>query len=1761
MHPLPAALGEWRNSVIPGFCRPVTMHLPTSTTTLDDQQRPRDSCGSDTVSLSSLGEHVFPPAAPAQQKQQRFQRVTPARCTPYLVFSAFTASLAMFLFGYHISELSSAQYILTCARVDPAALAASPLGLFGLPACIAMSPTLDFGILSAMLSVGGLIGSLASSRLCLRFGRKRVLGANAVVLIASPVVMALAPGYWALALGRLLAGIGAGAGASVNSVYLADITPPHLRGLFGSLSQVMLQLGLVACGLMNMYFATLASWRITLAASLFPAVLQLVCVPWMAPSPKDVANALPAIGEPGHVVGDARLVGLLIRLWGAQTDPSILDGAVRKLVPVAPAPLPVAEDEGSVSDDGGTTLAAPSAGTNALLGGGKSDTERAPPPRFVGLGEFLTSARYRPSLIILSLAHFSLQASGINVYFAYSHSILTLLFDNDTANLVFVLSIAYHVVAILACGRLLDRWGRRPLFLAAYAVMGIAAFVLNAGTVMRAPVVALVAFFGAVTGFALGMGNVPYVLVSEVVDGPAIASAAAVSLTVNWSTQFFYLVAFLPLLAVIGSWVFVIIGAITLVAGLAAFFVVPETIGMTGAAVLDMLLAQREIKAALGKGGDDALGGGDKVFPADAAVVDMRGDTERVSLQSFEATTVAAEDGDATAASRAMYGSGYGPTPPELVAAALQNTSSDESDAEESSSGSRSMSAAVSAALAQAAAAAQWAGHPAAGQQHFDGPPRIAAPLRAGIPPPFWNFSAPSAPAAAGPATGAASSSGTSTSAKAARKAKKVAAEAAGASVASGSKSPLPKAFYTPLQLGLLSTLNKPKLCDVQLRPGGAKTPLFASRAVLVASSPFFRKLFTSHEPSAGTEHEPGALAALLRFADAAMVRTNSLLRKLVTKLATRVGLVMLRNKLPKWRYDRGSRSLEANIRRAGAGAAGGLVTSGPANPASRHDEDEEEDDEIPEQIEEVLHVVLAGLRDRDTIVRWSAAKGVGRITYRLPEELAADVVQSVIDLFNENVHASISGDSLDISGVSEHTWHGACLSIAELARRGLLLPAVLDTAMTWIQLALTFDIRRGNYSIGSPVRDAACYVCWSFARAYAPDIMRPHVHRLAPSLVCVSMYDREVHVRRAASAAFQENVGRQGIFPHGIDIVTAADFFTVGNRASAFLVAGRAIAAFDEYHPYCVRYLLENSVFHWDPAVRVLAAEALGVLVDLKPDIFQHLFDTLLPTITSTELGTRHGSAVALAEVILAAGSGVVTLAHADAAVAQLRAIAPAFLQTFGSELTRQGALKLVAALATVCAVPEATIDLLIPLIESSVERKEVPLQEAAAATAAAALRRVSPARLAAVVGWWVHAARPSGDQVARRGYALALGEVAMPLDLSVQTVEALIASTENLAKPQIDAEAKKNALQAVGKHVVQHGAALPPATVARIVAAFLGALDDYTTTSHGDVGSWVRMEAMAGLALVVEHAVLADPAAVVPAIARGVVHQTLSKIDRVREVAGPVLARLLAAQQAAGHIPAVDVLQRVVAPAAGGPSLDWSNSASVLAAVAPVLAEPFYRETAVLGYLLCMGGMTESLVKAAGQVLMDHLEGLADDDAALAAATDAILATLTSNYRVDRVVLPVLTALDILYANQSVLYAPDAFHAGVYAAVRREIAKVKDVNKILAAFKVLGGLAGVPHRETRTCAARYLAQQTCHVYPRVRKGAAETLLACAPIYAQACEDDGGDAGVRDVDRVTTLLTEVDWTLPIADVKAHRDELYAMLGVDGVVLPPVPDA
>ena len=114
-----------------------------------------------------------------------------------------------------------------------------------------------------------------------------------------------------------------------------------------------------------------------------------------------------------------------------------------------------------------------------------------------------------------------------------------------------------------------------------------------------------------------------------------------------------------------------------------------------------------------------------------------------------------------------------------------------------------------------------------------------------------------------------------------------------------------------------------------------------------------------------------------------------------------------------------------------------------------------------------------------------------------MPKELADEVVGSVLELFSPRE--------------SDGAWHGGCLALAELGRRGLLLPQRLEEVVPVILKALVYDEPRGYASVGSHIRDGACYVCWSFARAYDTAVMKPFVKDIASALLVVTVFDREV--------------------------------------------------------------------------------------------------------------------------------------------------------------------------------------------------------------------------------------------------------------------------------------------------------------------------------------------------------------------------------------------------------------------------------------------------------------------------------------------------------------------------------------------------------------------------------------------------------------------------------------------------------------------------
>ena len=67
------------------------------------------------------------------------------------------------------------------------------------------------------------------------------------------------------------------------------------------------------------------------------------------------------------------------------------------------------------------------------------------------------------------------------------------------------------------------------------------------------------------------------------------------------------------------------------------------------------------------------------------------------------------------------------------------------------------------------------------------------------------------------------------------------------------------------------------------------------------------------------------------------------------------------------------------------------------------------------------------------------------------------------------------------------------------------------------------------------------------------------------------------------SQAAFQENVGRQGTFPPGINILTTADYFAVGNRSNTYLNISCYISDFEEYTIPLIDHLAKVKTGHWD--------------------------------------------------------------------------------------------------------------------------------------------------------------------------------------------------------------------------------------------------------------------------------------------------------------------------------------------------------------------------------------------------------------------------------------------------------------------------------------------------------------------------------------------------------------------------------------------------
>lgn len=116
---------------------------------------------------------------------------------------------------------------------------------------------------------------------------------------------------------------------------------------------------------------------------------------------------------------------------------------------------------------------------------------------------------------------------------------------------------------------------------------------------------------------------------------------------------------------------------------------------------------------------------------------------------------------------------------------------------------------------------------------------------------------------------------------------------------------------------------------------------------------------------------------------------------KFYIKIIQRLGLIFMPPKIAQWRYNRGSRSLQTNL--TSDSTQVNELESTTVMPVNI----ELDDVDVPDEIEEVVEQLLHGLKSASGDVRWLSAKGIGRVTNRLPKALGDEVVGSVIEILN----------------------------------------------------------------------------------------------------------------------------------------------------------------------------------------------------------------------------------------------------------------------------------------------------------------------------------------------------------------------------------------------------------------------------------------------------------------------------------------------------------------------------------------------------------------------------------------------------------------------------------------------------------------------------------------------------------------------------------------------------------------------------------------
>ncbi len=348
-----------------------------------------------------------------------------------------------------------------------------------------LSPEMEGWAASSAL-VGCMLGVAFAGMLADRFGRKKVLVLAAVFFLVSAIGTAIPETLTQFVVFRIIGGLGVGMASMISPMYIAEVTPARIRGRMVSVNQLAIVGGIFVVYFVNMFIESRGDeawdlaygWRWMFGSESFPAALLLILALLIPESPRWLSKQ----GKQDRAERVLRKIG---GSGHARAEITGIEAALRQ--------------EGS------------------------SVAELFKPGMFF-------------VLVLGVMLAFLQQVTGINVFLYFGPEIFKQFGSTIDAALLqqVVIGIANMVFTLLAIWTV-DKIGRKPLLIVGAAGMGISLFIQGfcaVNDIMSKWLLLLVV--GYVASFALSLGPVVWVYLSEIFPNKIRGRAMGISTFVLW---------------------------------------------------------------------------------------------------------------------------------------------------------------------------------------------------------------------------------------------------------------------------------------------------------------------------------------------------------------------------------------------------------------------------------------------------------------------------------------------------------------------------------------------------------------------------------------------------------------------------------------------------------------------------------------------------------------------------------------------------------------------------------------------------------------------------------------------------------------------------------------------------------------------------------------------------------------------------------------------------------------------------------------------------------------------------------------------------------------------------------------------------------------------------------------------------------------------------------------------------------------------------